>query len=116
MVFLQLHHCSQPLRGRDSILRRAKDGELDIFSAHVPDYELSHPLYLGGEGMVATADGYADFVRMLLKKGTLNGHRFLDEATVEDIYSPHTQLDNPYGYNGYNLWVSGDSTARSRFW
>ena len=59
--------------------------------------------------MLATADGYADFVRMLLKRGTLNGHRFLETATVEDIYAPHTQLDNPYGHNGYNLWVSGDS-------
>ena len=46
---------------------------------------------------------------MLVNRGTLNGHRFLDKATVEDIYAPHTQLDNAYGYNGYNLWVSGDS-------
>lgn len=95
--------------GRDSILREAKKGELDIFGADVPDYDPAHELYLGGEGMIATADGYADFVRMLLKRGTLNGHRFLDKSSVEDIYAPHTQLDNPYGYNGYNLWVSGDS-------
>ena len=46
---------------------------------------------------------------MLLNRGTLNGHRFLEKKTVEDIYAPHTQLDNPYGYNGYNLWISGDS-------
>ena len=95
--------------GKDSILRQAHKGELDIFGPDVPDYDLNHPLYLGGEGMVGTADGYADFVRMLVKRGTLNGHRFLDKATVEDIYTPHTQLDNAYGYNGYNLWVSGDS-------
>ena len=95
--------------GRDSILREATQGELDIFGPDVPDYGLNHPLYLGGEGMVATADGYADFVRMLLQKGTLNGYQFLEKETVEDIYAPHTQLDNPYGYNGYNLWISGDS-------
>jgi len=95
--------------GKDSILRQAHKGELDIFGPDVPDYDLTHPLYLGGEGMVGTADGYADFVRMLVKRGTLNGHRFLDKATVEDIYAPHTQLDNAYGYNGYNLWISGDS-------
>ena len=95
--------------GRDSILRKAKKGELDIFGPDVPDYDLAHPLFLGGEGMVATADGYADFIRMLLKRGELNGHRFLEKLTVEDIYAPHTQLDNPYGYNGYNLWISGDS-------
>ncbi len=95
--------------GRDSILREAKKGELDIFGPDVPDYDLNHPLYLGGEGMLATADGYTDFVRMLLRRGELNGYRFLEKETVEDIYAPHTQLDNPYGYNGYNLWVSGDS-------
>ena len=95
--------------GKDSILRKATKGELDIFGSEVPDYGLNHPLYLGGEGMVGTADGYADFVRMLVKRGTLNGQRFLEKETVEDMYAPHTQLDNPYGHNGYNLWVSGDS-------
>ncbi len=95
--------------GRDSILRVAERGELNIFGPDVPDYDPAHHLYLGGEGMLATADGYVDFVRMLLERGTLNGYRFLDRATVEDIASPHTQLDNPYGYNGYNLWVSSDS-------
>lgn len=95
--------------GRDSILRVANRGELDIFGPDVPDYDINNQLYFGGEGMVATADGYADFVRMLLKRGELNGHRFLDKKTVEEIYAPHTQLDSPYGYNGYNLWISGDS-------
>ncbi len=95
--------------GRDSILREAVRGELDIFGPDVPDYAANHELYLGGEGMVATADGYADFVRMLLNRGELNGHRFLEKETVEDIYAPHTQKDNPYGHNGYNLWVSSDS-------
>jgi len=95
--------------GKDSILRQAHPGELDIFGPNVPDYNLAHTLYLGGEGMVGTADGYADFIRMLLKRGTLNGHRFLETSTVEDIYAPHTQLDSPYGYNGYNLWISGDT-------
>lgn len=95
--------------GRDSVLRQAERGELDIFGPDVPDYDPAHELYLGGEGMIGTADAYADFIRMLLKRGTLNGHRYLEETTVEDIYAPHTQLDSPYGYNGYNLWVSGDS-------
>ncbi len=95
--------------GRDSVLRTAVRGELDIFGPDVPDYDPDHSLYLGGEGMVATADGYADFVRMLLQRGELNGYRFLNRETVEDIYAPHTQLDSPYGYNGYNLWVSGDT-------
>ena len=95
--------------GRDSILRKANRGELNIFGPDVPDYEMEHQLYLGGEGMVGTADGYADFLRMLLKRGKLNGYRFLEKETVEEIYAPQTQLDNPYGHDGYNLWVSGDS-------
>lgn len=95
--------------GKDTLLRQAEEGELDIFGPSFPKYHLGHQLYLGGEGMVATADGYADFVRMLVRHGELNGHRFLDRATVEDIYAPHSQLDNPYGHNGYNLWVAGDS-------
>jgi len=95
--------------GRDSLLREAKKGELDIFGPDVPDYDLTNQLHLGGEGMVATASGYADFVRMLLQRGKLNGFRFLEKETVEDIYAPHTQTDSPYGHNGYNLWVSGES-------
>jgi len=77
--------------GRDSILRKANRGELNIFGPDVPAYALNNQLYLGGEGMVATANGYADFVRMLLQKGELNGYRFLEKATVEAIYAPHTQ-------------------------
>ena len=101
--------------GKDTVLRVVHKGELDIFGPDVPDYHLDHKLYLGGEGMVGTADGYADFVRMLLKRGMLNGHQYLEKATVEDMYAPHTQLDNPYGYNGYNLWITGDSMRTNEF-
>ena len=96
--------------GRDNELRVAHPGELDIFGPDVPGYDPNHPLYLGGEGMLATADGYADFLRMLLNRGTLNGRRFLETATVENIHAPHTQLDNPEGHNGFNLWVTGEPT------
>ena len=41
---------------------------------------------------------------MLLNHGELNGHCFLEESSVKEI-SPYTQLDNDYGYNGYNLCV-----------
>ena len=98
------------ISGQGGTLRPAYPGELDIFGPDVPDYDPDHPLYLGGEGMVATADGYADFLRMLLNHGTLNGTRFLETSTVEDIYAPHTQLDNPEGHNGFNLWVTGEPT------
>ena len=92
--------------GADSIIRLANNGELDIMGKYVPVYNEKNKLFLGGEGMIGTADGYTDFLRMLLNHGKLNGHRFLNESSVKEIYSPHTQLDNEYGYNGYNLWVT----------
>ena len=95
--------------GKDTLIREAHPGELNIFGSDVPDYDPDHELYLGGEGMIATTDGYADFLRMLLKEGKLNGYRFLEKSTVEEIHAPHTQLDNPYGHNGYNLWVTKDT-------
>ena len=95
--------------GKDSLIREAQLGELDIFGQDVPDYEPIHELYLGGEGMICTTNGYCDFLRMLLSNGELNGYRMLNPETIADLTSPHTQLDNPYGHNGYNLWVSSDS-------
>ena len=94
--------------GVDSIIRLANEGELDIMGSYVPGYGSGNKLFMGGEGMIGTADGYSDFLRMLLNHGELNGHRFLNESSVKEIYAPHTQLDNEYGYNGYNLWVTSD--------
>ena len=94
--------------GADDKIRYAYSGELDIMGKYVPGYEPENKLYLGGEGMIATADGYTDFIRMLLNHGELNGYRFLNESTVKEIYSPHTQLEDEYGYNGYNLWVTSE--------
>lgn len=98
-----------PVSGKDTILRLAYKKELDIFGGEMPTYDPKDSLFLGGEGMVATADGYADFVRMLINGGSLNGYQFLMPETVKEIHSPHTLLDNKHGYNGYNLWVSSDS-------
>jgi|TARA_B110000503_G_scaffold68819_1_gene107472 CubicO group peptidase (beta-lactamase class C family) len=92
--------------GADSTIRLANDGELDIMGKYVPGYGIDNELFMGGEGMIGTADGYTDFLRMLLNHGELNGHRFLNESSVKELYAPHTQLDNDYGYNGYNLWVT----------
>jgi len=94
--------------GKDGKLRKANRGELDIMGVHTIDYRAESNTYFGGEGMIGTANGYADFLRMLLNHGTLNGHRFLEEASVQQMYAPHTQLDNEWGHNGYNLWVSSD--------
>ena len=95
--------------GKDGALRLARPGELDIFGQDVPGYAPERALYLGGEGMLATADGYADFLRMLLRHGTLGERRFLERASVETLYAPHTLTDSPHGHNGLNLWVSGQA-------
>ena len=95
--------------GKDGALRLARPGELDIFGQDVPGYAPERALYLGGEGMLATADGYADFLRMLLRHGTLGERRFLERASVETLYAPHTLTDSPHGHNGFNLWVSGQA-------
>jgi len=94
--------------GKDSLLRKATKGELDILGANIPNYDEDNQVFLGGEGMIGTAKGYAAFLRMLMNHGELNGHRFLDEASVRDMYAPHTQLDNDWGYNGYNLWITSN--------
>jgi CubicO group peptidase (beta-lactamase class C family) len=93
----------------DSLIKLTANNKNRVLGGSLPLYDQSNILYLGGEGMIATTDGYADFARMLLNKGELNGYRLLDEETIELIASPHTQLDNPWGYNGYNLWVTGDT-------
>ncbi len=87
-------------------LRQARPGELSIFGQHLPTHTPAGKLFLGGEGMVATAEGYLDFLRMLLSRGLLDGVRILDQASIEAMVAPHTQIDDPKGHNGYNIWVS----------
>ena len=101
------------ITGIDTILRVANDGELDIFGPEFPSYDFKNKVYLGGEGMVATADGYSDFLRIFINNGSLNGSRFLKSESIDEITSPHSQLDNKWGYNGYNLWVTSDTLRKS---
>ena len=81
---------------------------------NVPQYNLQQKLYLGGEGMISSADGYADFLRLWLKGGILNGHRFLNESTIEKMI---TSVDSKNGYGistKYNLYITGDSTLTQK--
>lgn len=95
--------------GENGLANVTAENEQEILGAALPNYEPERPVYLGGEGMLGTTDAYADFMRMLLHGGTLNGHRLLEEGTVAEMSAPHTQMDSPWGYNGYNLWVTGDT-------
>ena len=63
--------------GKDDILRFANDGDFDIFGPDFPSNRPENKIFLGGEGMIATADGYADFLRTFLHSGQLNYKRFL---------------------------------------
>ncbi|MEO0786655.1 MAG: serine hydrolase domain-containing protein [Pseudomonadota bacterium] len=94
------------ITGEDGRLRPAGEGDLDIFGGPVPQYQPDTPIFLGGEGMVGTTRGFASFLRLMGSHGALDGTRILNEATVRDWYSPKTQLDSPYGKNGFNIWVT----------
>tara|TARA_B100001245_G_C22844519_1_gene405977 strand:- start:383 stop:1222 length:840 start_codon:yes stop_codon:yes gene_type:complete len=98
--------------GKDDILRFANDGDFDIFGPDFPSNRPENKIFLGGEGMIASSDGYCDFLRMLMNYGELNHKQFLKPETVEEITSPQTQLDNDWGYNGYNLWVTSDTLRK----
>jgi len=96
-----------PVTGRDGYLRKAGPGELDIMGSNVPQYDYRQPLFLGGEGMLATADGYADYLRILLNNGKLNHHRFLNEKTLKKMFSNVETNDHYGGRTGYGLYITG---------
>ena len=98
--------------GKNDSLRFAHDGDFDIFGPDFPSNSLNNNIFLGGEGMIASADGYCDFLRMLMNYGTLNNEQFLNPKTVKEMTSPQTQLENDWGYNGYNLWVTSDTLRK----
>lgn len=94
------------LTGIDGELRPASGVDLDIFGGPLPRYDQEYNLFLGGEGMVGTTRAYAKFLRMLGGYGEFEHKRILSEDTIRDWFSPKTQLENPYGYNGFNIWVA----------
>ena len=94
--------------GRDGYLRLAKPGELDIMGRNVPKYEPSQPLFLGGEGMLATTDSYADYLRILLNNGELNDQRFLDEKTLRNMFSNIEREDEHGISTGFGIFITGN--------
>ena len=102
-----------PVTGRDGYLRLANPGELDIMGRNVPKYDPRQPLFLGGEGMLATADSYADFLRLLLNKGKLNHHRFLNKETLEKMFSNIDTKDEHGISTGFGLFITGEILKKS---
>ena len=97
-----------PVTGRDGYLRLANPGELDIMGRNVPKYDPRQLLFLGGEGMLATADSYADFLRLLLNNGKLNHHRFLNKETLEKMFSNIDTKDEHGISTGFGLFITGE--------
>ena len=98
--------------GRDGYLRLTKPGELDIMGRNVPKYEPSQPLFLGGEGMLATTDSYADYLRILLNNGELNDQRFLEQKTLRNMFS-NIEREDEYGIStGFGIFITGDILKR----
>ncbi|GGC95992.1 serine hydrolase domain-containing protein [Aquisalinus flavus] len=107
--------------GKGGTLQVTDPSALDIYRTPPQGYDPDVPLYLGGEGMIGTSAAYADFLHMLLGRGTVGDTRILEEITIEALSSPHTQLGRADGYNGYNLWVSdglwiGGGYEGTHFW
>jgi len=50
----------------------------------------------GGGGLVSTLGDYAKFAQLMLDGGVYNGHRVLDEATVDLMMQDHMGQDKPY--------------------
>ena len=93
--------------GRDGALRKTADGELDIFGGKVPSYTSENKLFLGGEGMLGTVDGYIQFMRLLFfnKKEI-----FLENRTVNRMSRKPNVEDNEYGYStGYGFYLTSST-------
>ena len=95
--------------GRDGNLREIMDGELDIFGGEVPNYSRDSKLFLGGEGMLGTADGYIRFMQLLFFN---KGNTFLKEETIQKMSSKPNVEENNYGYNtGFGMYLTSQNHA-----
>lgn len=107
--------------GFDGTLRLAREGELDIFGGEQPPYGSDTTLFLGGEGMVATAPGFAKFLGIVFFPEERQVRPLLDPTSIAAMTSPQINFDTGWGATGYTLWLSngrrGDDTySRAGIW
>ncbi len=107
--------------GVDGTLRLAREGELDIFGGEQPPYGSDTTLFLGGEGMVATAPGFAKFLGIVFFPEERQVRPLLDPTSIAAMTSPQINFDTGWGATGYTLWLSngrrGDDTySRAGIW
>ncbi len=93
--------------GRDGYLRHSLAGELDIFGKSVPEYSADKNLFLGGEGMLGTARGYIDFMRLLFFKSSILDKEFLTDESINQMTSKPKGKRNDDGYQtGYAFYLT----------
>lgn len=93
--------------GRDGYLRQALAGELDIFGKSVPEYSADKNLFLGGEGMLGTARGYINFMRLLFFKSYTLDKEFLTDESIKQMTSKPKGKRNDDGYQtGYAFYLT----------
>ncbi|MDG0979131.1 MAG: serine hydrolase [Halieaceae bacterium] len=116
LSFLLLKSADLPPRvsGRDGTLRLARDYELDIFGGEQPPYGPETTLFLGGEGLVATAPGFAKFLRVVFFSESTGQAPLLDSVSVNAMTSPQIN-ENEWGAAGYTLWLSSGRRADGTF-
>ena len=95
--------------GRDGLLREVLVGELDIFGGNVPDYVSNKNLFLGGEGMLGTANGYIDFMRLLFFNSSKPNNEFLTKESINQMTSKPVGEENDDGYQtGYAFYLTSE--------
>lgn len=67
--------------------------------------------FSGGADLCSTAKDYANFVQMLLNKGSLNNIRILGKRYVEMMLSKQTRLDDGNSDQGFSTWVTNAAGA-----
>jgi len=75
---------------KDGSYALAEDGQMSPYLN--PDNKFQS----GGGGLVSTLGDYAKFAQLMLDGGVYNGHRVLDETTVELMMQDHMGQDKPY--------------------
>ncbi|MDX1286003.1 MAG: serine hydrolase, partial [Draconibacterium sp.] len=107
---------------------KGKDGQLEMASGQFNEgFKKPAILFSGGGGLVSTIDDYAQFCRMLLNDGELDGAQILKPETAKMIMSnqlPETAKYNRgkagYGLAGAVQFDSGEYSwagmASTNFW
>jgi len=75
---------------KDGSYGLADDGQSSPYSNPENKYQS------GGGGLVSTLGDYAKFAQLMLDGGVYNGHRVIEEATVELMMQDHMGQDKPY--------------------